>query len=302
MKSKSIAIILLNWNNSDFTIECIKSLKKTTYLNKKIIVVDNASSDDSLTKISSNFPEIDVIVNSKNLGFTGGNNVGIKRALQENFDFIMLLNNDTIVEESFIEPLVDAFGGNVGAVQPLILNYPEKGTIWNNGGSIDNFLGRFISLDKNKSIKSIEKIKNKRSEWISGCCFMLRSSLISKIGLLDEKFFVYFEDVDWSIKISDLKLDLIIVQQSRIFHHEGASWNSKKRSSEGYVSPYTHYLNIRNHILILRKHSKIFNPFGSVFFQTFKIFAYTTYFLLRFRFNKLSMVYKGLRDSLKIQI
>lgn len=302
MKSKSIAIILLNWNNSDFTIECIKSLKKTSYTHKKIFVVDNASSDDSLTKISTNFPNIDIIVNSKNLGFTGGNNVGIKRALQENFDYIMLLNNDTIVEESFIEPLINAFDCNVGAVQPLILNYPDKETIWNNGGSIDNFFGRFISLDKNKNIMSIKKNKNKTSEWISGCCFMLRASLISKIGLLDEKFFVYFEDVDWSIKISDLKLNLLIVQKSRIFHHEGASWNSKKRSSEGYVSPYTHYLNIRNHILILRKHAKIFNSFGSIFFQIFKISAYTTYFMLRFRFLKLRMVYKGLIDSLKTQI
>ena len=89
MSSKSVAIILLNWNNSDYTIDCIKSLKKTTYPNKKIIVVDNASSDNSVTKIHSHFPNIDVIVNSKNLGFTGGNNVGIKRALKEKFDFIM---------------------------------------------------------------------------------------------------------------------------------------------------------------------------------------------------------------------
>lgn len=299
MNSKSIAIILLNWNNSDYTIECIKSLKKTTYLNKKIIVVDNASSDDSVLKISSNYPDVDIFVNSKNLGFTGGNNVGIKIAIKENYDFIMLLNNDTIVEKSFLEPLVDAFNANVGAVQPLILNYPDNETIWNNGGKIDNFFGRFITVDKNKSLKSIDKFHNKKTQWISGCCFMIKSSLVSKIGLLDEEFFVYFEDVDWSIKISDLKLELIVVQKSRIFHHEGASWNSKKKSFQGYVSPYTHYLNVRNHIFILRKHFKIFNPIGSILFQIFKIFSYTTYFILRLRLIKLRMVYKGIRDSFK---
>ena len=299
MNSKSIAIILLNWNNSNYTIDCIKSLKKTSYINKKIIVVDNASTDDSVVKISANCPNTDIIVNSKNLGFTGGNNVGIKRALKENFDFIMLLNNDTIVEKLFIEPLVDAFNSNVGAVQPLILNYPEKETIWNNGGLIDNFFGRFITVDKNKNVKSIKKFQNKKTQWISGCCFMIKSSLVSKIGLLDEKFFVYFEDVDWSIKISDLNLELIVVQKSIIFHHEGASWNSKEKTSEGYVSPYTHYLNIRNHIIILREHYKKFNPIGSLLFQIFKILTYLTYFIMRLRFIKLKMVIRGLRDSLK---
>ena len=302
MSSKSVAIILLNWNNSDYTIDCIKSLKKTTYPNKKIIIVDNASSDNSVTKIHSHFPNIDVIVNSKNLGFTGGNNVGIKRALKEKFDFIMLLNNDTIVEKVFIEPLLDAFNDNVGAVQPLILNYPDKESIWNNGGLIDNFFGRFVTIDKNKNVDSIVNFQNNKIQWISGCCFMIKSSLISKIGLLDEKFFVYFEDVDWSIKISNLKLELIIVQESRIFHHEGASWNSKKKTSEGYVSPYTHYLNIRNHIIVLRKHSEMFNPIGSFIFQILKIFSYSTYFILRFRFNKFKMVLKGLIDSLKTKI
>ena len=211
----------------------------------------------------------------------------------------MLLNNDTVVTKSFLEPLVDAFKSNVGAVQPLILNYPEKEIIWNNGGLIDNFFGRFITIDKNKNIKSIKNFHNKKTQWISGCCFMINSSLITKIGLLDEKFFVYFEDVDWSIKISNLNLELLIVPQSMIFHHEGASWNSKKKNFEGYISPYTHYLNIRNHIIVLREHYKRFNPIGSLLFQIFKISTYLIYFLVRLRFLKLKMVLKGLNDSFK---
>ena len=131
---------------------------------------------------------------------------------------------------------------------------------------------------------------------------MIKSSLIEKIGLLDNNFFVYFEDVDWSIKITLNKLNLLIVPKSIIYHHEGASWNSKKKTFQGYISPFTHYLNIRNHIYLIRKHSNIFNLFGSTLFQIFKILSYSFYFIIRLRFTKLKMVFNGLIDSFKIKI
>lgn len=299
MKNKSVAIILLNWNNSNYTVECIKSLSNITYLNKKIIVVDNASTDKSLDKLKEYLPQIDLITNETNLGFTGGNNVGIKMALNKKFDFIMLLNNDTIVDKAFLEPLVNSFEFDTGAVQPLILNYQNKETIWNYGGHINKTFGIFSTYAKNNSIKSLKNKEEKFSEWISGCCFMIRSSVIKEVGLLDEKFFVYFEDVDWSIRLRSNNYKLKIIPESIIYHHEGVSWKNKSKFIEGTISPFTHYLNIRNHILILKKHIKLFNPIGISIYQLIKISSYLIYFIIRLRFNKFKMVLKGVFDAVK---
>ena len=300
MEDKSIAIILLNWNNSHYTIDCVNSLLNTTYQNKKIIIVDNFSNDNSVNKIKTKFPDIKIIQNKSNLGFAGGNNVGIKYAIKNKFDFIMLLNNDTVVKNTFIEPLVDSFKKNVMAVQPLILNYPDSNTIWNNGGSINSLFGIFKTINKNKSINLIKNFNKKETEWISGCCFMIRSSVIDEIGILDDNFFVYYEDVDWSIRITEKKYKILIVPSSIIYHFEGGSWKTKKKNKEGYISPYTHYLNIRNHIYLIKKHKNMFIIPSSVFFQIFKIISYSLYFLLRLRFSKLKMVWKGLWDSFKM--
>ncbi len=294
--NSSVAIILINWNNSDYTIECIKSLNKTSYGNKKIFIVDNNSNDNSVKKIKNFFPNIDLTVNNENLGFTGANNIGIKKALKEKFDFIMLLNNDTIVESKFIEPLILSFDKNTGAVQPKILNYPDKDYVWSAGGHINYFFGTFISRHKNK------KNNNKNYEncnWVSGCCFFISSSVLRKVGFLDEKFFVYYEDVDLSIRLTELNYNLKLVNNSVIYHHEGASWKSKKKRFQGPLSPITHYLRMRNHIYLIKKHKNKFNVIGVLLNQFFKIFIYSIYFILKLRFCKLKMMLKGVVDSLK---
>ncbi len=111
----------------------------------------------------------------------------------------------------------------------------------------------------------------------------------------------YSVDVDLSLRIKKNGYKIGFTSQTELIHLESAS-SKLETSNEGSLNPFVHYLNIKNHILILRKHAIMFNPVGSVFFQILKIFSYTTYFILRFRFLKLKMVYKGLRDSLKTHI
>ena len=295
----NLAVILVNWNQYDLTRACIISLLECTYQDFEIFLVDNDSNDNSVLKLKKEFEKVNYIQNSRNLGFTGANNIGIKNALNRDFGFIMLLNNDTEVESDFIEPLLSSFKSNVqlGAVQPLILNYHSKETVWNFGGTFNSFFGLVQTL--NKGVRRSELKENYLTDWISGCCFMFKANIASEIGLLDDFFFVYFEDVDYSLRIKKAGFELGLQEKSVIYHHEGASFKGKIKKIEGTVSPYTHYLRLRNHLYFNSKYNAEFNFFGKWIYQIFQIFSYILYFTIRLRFNKLKMIYKGLIDGMK---
>ena len=269
----SIAVILVNWKKYNLTSNCIDSLNKSNYKNFKIILVDNEYSEKSLIDLRNKHKELIVFKEKNNLGFAGGNNIGIRYALENDYDYIMLLNNDTEVKENFILPLVERIEKDhfLGAVQPLILNFSNKSIIWNAGGKLNKFLGITSTRLNNKLNSSI--VFDDYTDWISGCCILIKSEILTKVGLLDEKFFNYYEDVDWSLRMKNLGYDLGFVKESIIYHHEGKSWIQKK-SWEGSVSPYTHYLNIRNHIYFIKKHNSDFNLIGVCIYQFFKQINY----------------------------
>ena len=275
------------------TANCIESVIKCNYPNYEIILVDNES-DISKVSIFMSRENIKTILNPKNEGFSKANNQGIEYALKNNFDYILLLNNDTVINNNLIDVLIKTIQvKKVYAVQPLILNHDGR-KIWNGGGKINYFIGTFSS--SKKAYDSFKLI-----EWFTGCCCLFDSKLFKDIGKFDERFFAYYEDVDLSLRMKKSGYKIGFTSQTDLIHLESAS-SKFETIKEGSLNPFVHYLNIKNHILILRKHSKIFNPIGSLLFQIFKIFSYKSYFILRFRFLKLRMVYKGLRDSLKNQI
>jgi len=298
MSKPNIAIILVNWNGFEYTKSCILSLLNCHYENYKIILVDNNSSDFSIEKLKKEFLHIEYIRNKSNIGFTGANNVGIKWAIDNDFEYIALLNNDTEVEPDFLDHLLTPFKQDslVGAVQPLILQYNHRNIVWHGGGQIDYNFGRFLNVNKGSKKNQIKRIHN--VDWITGCCFMLKSDVIKKVGLLDDFFFVYFEDADWSIRIKKFGYKLFFQPKSIVYHHEGVSWISAKKNSEGYISPKTHYLDIRNHIYIIKKYKSQFKILPTFLFQLFKVSAYVVYFIFRGRFIKLKKVFQGIRDGI----
>ena len=291
--NKKLAIIIVNWKQYDLTKKCLLSINKTKFNNYKIILVDNESSEKKLNVLLNDFNNLKVIQNKLNLGFGVANNQAITYALDKNYDYVMLLNNDTEVDQNFISPLINCIKNNnsIGGVQPLIMNYNKRDSIWSAGGYINKFFGNTTT---NKSLE-----KKLDLDWITGCCMLLKTEVIEKTKLLDENFFAYYEDVDWSLRIKDLGYSLQLVETSLIYHHGSISSNNS--TSEGRLSAYVHYLNFKNHIYFLRKHIEKFNFFGVVLYQLMKLISYSIYFILRFRFNKLKMIYKGLIDGMKIK-
>ena len=302
MKEPKIAIIIINWNTYQLTYNCLKSLELCTYKNKTIFFVDNGSNDGSGDKIALEFPEINCINNQKNEGFTGANNKALKVILKQNFDYVLLLNNDTEVKPDFLslmEASMDS-DNDLAATQPLILDFPNKNTIWNAGGSFNTFFGLSKTRCKGMMYKPNLKIET-LTEWISGCCILVKIAVIKEVGLLDNRFFAYFEDVDWSIRMTKLGYKLGVVPKSIIYHQSSGSTKMNNTSNEGNLSPYAHYLNVRNHIYLIKKHTFFFNSFGCWIYQILKITSYSIYFILRGRFGKFKMVWRGVSDAIKIK-
>ena len=297
MTNSKVAVIIVNWKKYDITSCCIESILNSTNSNFKIILVDNES-DNKKVKNFKYRNEIKIIQNKKNEGFSKANNIGIDYALKNNYDYTILINNDTIVEKNLIEVLLKtAQAKNLSVVQPLILKYNGK-EIWNAGGRINYFFGNFITRKKvGNSLNS----SNELIEWLTGCCCLFKTKIFKEIGKLDESFFAYYEDVDFSLRLKKHGYKIGFTSKTHIYHYESFS-SISNNSKGGKLSPYIHYLNIRNHILILKKHSDLFNPFGTRLYQIFKIISYSIYFIFRLRFTKLNMVYKGLLDSYKIKI
>ena len=209
-----------------------------------------------------------------------------------------MINNDTIVEKNLIEVLLKtAQAKNFSVVQPLILNYNGK-EIWNAGGRINYFFGNFITR---KKLGNTLNSSHELTEWLTGCCCLFKTKIFKDIGKLDERFFAYYEDVDFSLRLKKYSYKIGFTSKTQVYHYESFS-SISNNSKGGKLSPYIHYLNIRNHILILKKHSDLFNSFGTRVYQIFKIISYSIYFIFRLRFTKLTMVYKGLLDSYKIKI
>lgn len=297
--SPSVAIIIVNWNSYGDTSQCLESLKLLEYPNSQIIVVDNGSEDGSGEKLATEFPDIIFLKNQENLGFTGGNNAGIQYALENGSDYLLLLNNDTVVTPSFLTPLIHLLEVNesIGAVQPKIMFNHDRNIIWNAGGKFNSFITKTTTVGENE-IDQGQFDESKETDWITGCCFLVRSSVIKVIGLLDQRFFIYHEDVDWSLKIKNEGLKMFYEPKSVIYHATGMSDKNHGDHNEGNVSPFSHYMGVKNHLFLVRRYAQGINLLGSWSYQFIKLSGYLVYFILRGRFMKFKFVLKGITDGL----
>ena len=225
-KKSLVSIVVLNYNAGKLLLNCIESIKKSSYQNIEILVVDNISSDNSQIECKKKFPDIKLIQNDENLGYCGGNNEGIKKAEGE---FIIILNPDTIVETNWIDELLKAqkeFGD--GLYQPKILSLNEENTIQSTGNMLHIFGFGFARDKGNKVIERKEEIE--KVGYASGTCLFTTRKVLDKIGLLDEFLFLYHDDLDLGWRGAQIGINSFYVPKSKIYHVESYSlkWSSKK--------------------------------------------------------------------------
>src|SRR5690606_37688682 len=211
-----VSIITINYNQAKLTCELLASLRQLTYPSVEIIVVDNHSSEDP-SRIAHEFPEVQLIVSPVNLGFAGGNNLGIQASKGE---YLLFLNNDTEVDGGFLEPLVALFRANpqAGAASPKLIYYNSGNTIQYAGSSrIDPFTGR------SKRIGWMEKDRGqhdqlRETELAHGAAMMVPRTVVDRVGMMPEFFFLYYEEVDWCESIKRAGYRIFFVPDSRVYH------------------------------------------------------------------------------------
>ena len=252
-----IGVVLVNWNGGDLTLACVNSLKRGDVVPWKIVILDNASTDGSAEKLAENHPDVHLIRSDVNRGFTGGNNVAIRYLLDQGSDFVWVLNNDTVVDEACLRMLLEAMIQDPGLAacsgKILYTNPPDQiwyaGSTWNEWALTSPHRGRG-ELDKGQYDESEDV------HFISGCCMLVRQSVFSAVGLFDEVFFAYCEDVDWCIRARRMGLRLRYIPRAVLWHEVSSSLRKMhKNIGGGTTSPYGLYLLFRNRIFIIRKHA-----------------------------------------------
>ena len=244
-------IVVLTWNGWNDTEECLRSLVPVAANGIRVLLVDNGSADGTPEKVRRAFPEVEVIENGNNLGFPGGNNVGIREALSKGANFVILLNNDTVVDKDFARELLSVAEQDkkVGMATSKIYFYDRPETIWFAGGDFSTWTGRsrhegYGEADRGQYDNDVEIGRP------CGCSLLVSRAFLEDVGLLDEDLFLYGEEIDWALRARKKGYKSVLAPRSKVWH----KWAS---GTGGAQSGNYLYYTVRNMLRVLNTHARI---------------------------------------------
>jgi len=299
-----VCIIILNWNGLEDTIECLESLKKISYPNYEVIVVDNGSEGEDAQVLKEKFGDyIYLIRNDKNYGSTGGNNIGMRYALDNsNADYLLLLNNDTIVDAQFITEMlkVAETDPTIGIAGARVYYYDDPDRLQPAGVKISLWTAQTKGLveapmqrTKRTEVDGGQYDPVREVDWVTGCCFLIKKRVVENIGFFDESFFCYWDEPDYCLRAKKAGYKIVYVPRAKLWHKVGAA--TKK------VTGFGHYYGARNSFLFMRKHATRWQ------YRCFLIYFFGVYFwrvtagcfMHRRHPRMLFSFYQGIRDGLR---
>lgn len=296
-KNPLITIITINFNNVSVTLDLLLSIRECNYDNLEVIVVDNGSDLNPIEMIQRNFPEVVAIRSNINLGFSGGNNLGLKSA---NGEFIFFVNNDTLFEENVIKELIKPFFENqdIGVISPKVIYYQTPNIIQYAGATMINSLtGRNKIIGQGENDNK-ELYKSDYTHFAHGAAMIIRKSLIESVGVFPEIFFLYYEELDYSIRIRRAGYKIYFNSKAVIYH--------RVSHTVGEDSPLKVYYMTRNRIMFMQRNfSKIQFTIFLLFFIIFTVPKNSFKYLTSGRKDLLTSFYKAiywnLRSSRKVK-
>lgn len=241
----------MNWNGWKDTIECIQSLKSVHYANYEIVVVDNDSSDNSVQKITDKFPDLTLLQSDLNKGYAAGNNIGIRHGLQQDAKYIWILNNDTVVAKDVLQPLVDKMekDTSIGICGSRLMYYHRRNIVQAfGGGRYHKWLGVSRNIGEGKSAGQQRTAADVEREldFIMGASMMVSRTFIEKVGLMNERYFLYYEEMDWVLR-GKPHFRLAYAPESVIYHKHEASVNAGAEAGQKR-SRLAEYYQIKNRL------------------------------------------------------
>lgn len=286
-----IHVLVLNWNGADEAIECLHSIGRQSYPNLTPFVVDNGSVDDSVEQLRSVFPDLDIVCNEENLGFAGGVNVGLRHAMTLGADYVLVLNNDLILEENCIAELVDNIGDDIAFVMAAIYYTDDPQRIWSIGGTI-NRLNLEKTADARGQLNEGQFPDTIEREFVPGGATLMSCRALQEIGLFDENFFLYYEDADLSLRAHRLGYRSVIAMNARM-------WHGVSKSSGGADSPRERYWMARSSVRYFAKHAQLWQWPIILFWRSGS--AVRTSWRLVSNGNRpaLNAYWRGLRDGIR---
>jgi GT2 family glycosyltransferase len=279
-----VYILILNYRAWRDTVSCLEALKRLEYASHRVLVLDNASDNDSVARIRAAFPAVELVPLERNLGFAGGNNVGIKRAMSEGAEYIWLLNPDTVPGVQALTAMVELAEQDtqIGAVGSVLyeMDKPCQVQAWGGGEVVLRWGLIRLLTSPNQSL---------RLNFLSGASLLLRRATLERVGLLDEGFFMYGEDVDIGLRIRKSEFKLAVASQSRVLHKGGTSWQGSSLNSEEHLA--------LNNTRLLRKHA----PSSYLAVAGYTLF-WTLEYSLRRRWDSVGALWRGVRRGWRLPI
>jgi GT2 family glycosyltransferase len=238
----------LNWNNAPDTIGCLESVSRLNYHNYHVLVVDNGSTDGTVQAIRHRFPSVSMLENGANLGYAGGNNAGIRQALAQGAEYVCILNNDVTVAPDFLSRLLDALEEDdaAGVATPLVAEMANPDRVWALGVMVDARTGTGTRLHVGERLQNREVDQPAEVDVASGAAMLVKRQVFERVGLLDEAFYLYYEETDWCFQVRRAGYRILAVPTSVVWH--------KVSATLGQTSPVIDYYMLRNHLRLISRH------------------------------------------------
>ncbi len=240
---QKVAVIILNYRVKDLSLQCIKSVLASDYKNLQVIAVDN-NSQDGFEAEARKLADIEFIQTGANLGFTGGNNLGIKQALSNGAEYVFVLNPDTTIVKDAISKLIEGLESSGAGIAGPKIYFENSKNIWYAGGGFDknNVLGSHIGVNE-KDVGQYDTVNE--TDYVTGAAMMVKKEVFEKIGLFDERYFLYYEDSDFCFRAKQAGFKIMYIPNAIVYHA-----NAK---STGLGSPLQDYYITRNRMLFAAK-------------------------------------------------
>ena len=294
LSSPLVYVVMVTWNQCQDTLECLQSVFRATYPRLSVVLVDNASTDGTREAVAAQFPQVEHIANQTNHGFAAAVNQGIEHALKRDAEYLFLLNNDTVVDSMALHHLMQyATDDAVGMLVPKIYYYAQPQMIWSVGAGLDRLTfetrGDIRGVEDNGQWETVVERKH-----VTACALLLPRRVVEKIGVLDERFFYYYDDADFSLRVHKAGYRTLLVPQAKV-------WHKVAQASGGMDTPYQRYWLGRSSVLYFRKHVRgwrwlVVGPYrlGSAIKTTIRLLAHR-------RFAAIKAYWHGLYDGLMVK-